>query len=181
MTLAATNYDEDAEWDRQPTALEIAHYNSLLLKTANEASERARKIFGECLLKLTQLGMREGQARSMLGKWRGQAKDDARLISVITKAHEMATPDPVSYVTKALKGSQEREAKTVALQKSSWTLLGWEPPRFTAQGVKYKTGVRGQVWRDPFGKETVLPPKPGVAPPSHEQDPGYQSTRKNAA
>lgn len=173
MSLDCYTHD-DEEWEREPTALEIAHYNAVMTKAANDASERARKIFGECLLKLIQLGMKEANARSMLGKWRGQAKDDALLIRVIDKAHEIGTPDPVSYVTKAIKGSKERAGKTAALQKSTWTLLGWEPARITPSGPKYKGPVRGQVWRDPFGKETVLPPSQGATPPTHEQDPGYQ-------
>lgn len=181
MSLAL-DFDEEADWARQPTALEIAHYNEVLTKRSNAESERSRKIFGDCLLKLIQLGMREQQARAMLGKWRGQAKDDQRLIDVVTKAHEISTPDPVSYVTKALKKSQERVSKTKALQKSSWTLLGWEAPKRTREGFKYKHGVRGQVWLDPFGKETILPPKAGVTPPTEAEDTGYQpKANKQAA
>lgn len=172
---------DGADWDREPTALETAHYNDLMAKKQNDASERARKIFGDCLLKLIQLGMNQKQARSMLGKWRGQAKDDARLIAIVEKAHQIATPDPVAYITKAIKGSKDRAAKTTALQKSSWTLLGWERPRMTRGVPKYKGPSRGQVWRDPFGKETVLPAKSGLNPPTHEEDPGYAPKKTTRA
>lgn len=174
-------HQDDAFWERQPTALEVAHYNAVLTRTANDASERARKIFGDCLLKLLHLGMKETNARSMLGRWRSQAKDDALLIRVIEAAHKMGTPDPVSYVTKAIKAAKSRGAQTVALQKSSWTLLGWEAPRAGSTEPTFKGAVRGQVWRDPFGKETVLPPKEGTVPPTIDEDPGYQLKRSDQA
>lgn len=172
---------DDAAWARPATALECAHFDNIMSQKANKASEQARMLFGECLLKLIQLGMKQPQARSMLGKWRGQLKDDGRLISLVNKAHDIATPDPVSYITKAIKGGQDRAAKTVALQKSSWTCLGWEAPRIVEGKVHYKGPVRGQVWRDPFGKEKIMPAKPGVVPPTHEQDPGYSPQKVNKA
>src|SRR3546814_6424654 len=92
--------------------------------------ERARAIFGTCLLQLTQLRMKQAEARSMLGKWRSQAGDDDTLIRVVAAAHKAGTPDPVSYITKALAGSQERTEKVAALQKAEWSLLGWEPPTY---------------------------------------------------
>src|SRR3546814_1244515 len=42
---------DDDLWDRQPTAYELAHYNAVLKREANRASERARAIFGTCLLR----------------------------------------------------------------------------------------------------------------------------------
>ncbi|AXK43786.1 hypothetical protein [Erythrobacter aureus] len=181
MTVAAVQSEPAVDWFRQPTALEVAHYNSILKRKADDASLRARRIFGDCLHKLTQLGMKEAQARSMLGKWRGQAKDDDLLIRTVEKAHEISSPDPVSYVTKALKEAKSRTSKTKALQKSEWTLLGWEAPTQTPAGPKYKKGERGQVWRDPFGKEVILPAKSGTALPSHEEEPGYTLDRKSKA
>ena len=165
-------YDDDASWDRQPTAFEIAHYNSVLTRQANAASERARAIFGTCLLQLTQLGMKQPQARSMLGKWRAKAKDDALLIRVVKNAHELGTPDPIGYITKALAGSQDRVDRVTALQKAEWTLLGWEPPKMIAGRPRFKADRRGQVWRDPFGKLSILPAPDDVIPPTLEENPG---------
>lgn len=172
---------DDADWDRDPTALEAAHYDALLAKKTSDAAERSRKLFGDCLLKLTKMKVPEKQARSMLGKWRGQAKDDARLIAIVEKAFEIAAPDPISYITKAVKGSADRSAKTTALQKNSWTQLGWEPPKNGPNGPTYKGSVRGQVWRDPFGKVSVLPAKPGVTPPTADEDPGYMPQKVTKA
>src|SRR3546814_13433650 len=88
----------------------------------------------------------------MLGKWRSKAGDDDTLIRVVAAAHKAGTPDPVSYITKALAGSQERTEKVAALQKAEWSLLGWEPPKYVAGKPRFKGAVRGQVWRDPYGK-----------------------------
>lgn len=164
--------DDDEFWDRQPTALEIAYYNAQLQRQENDASERARKIFGECLLKLIQLGMAESKARSMLGKWRRQASNDKLLIEVIKVAHDIGTPDPVSYVTKAIAGAKQRAEKIQSLQKSEWTLLGWEKPTRGPGGLRFKGQARGQVWRDPFGKTTVLPAPDNITPPNLDEDPG---------
>lgn len=160
------------DWDRAPTALEIAHYNAMLNRKVDAASEKARAIFGECLRKLIQLGMKQAQARSMLGKWRSQAADDDMLIRVINIAHSTSATDPVSYVTKAIAGAKQRTDKTAALQKSEWTLLGWEPPKYVAGRPRFKGQARGQVWRDPFGKISILPAPDDVVPPTLDDDPG---------
>lgn len=165
-------FDDGLDWDRQPTALEMAHYDAIMTREQNRASERARAIFGTCLLQLKQLGMKEAQARSMLGKWRAKAKDDEQLIRVVKSAHDKAVPDPVSYITRAIAGAVERSNKTDALQKSEWQLLGWESPKIIAGKARFKGQVRGQVWRDPFGKISILPAPDGVEPPTTDEDPG---------
>src|SRR3546814_20060255 len=91
---------DDDLWDRQPTAYELAHYNAVIKREANRASERARAIFGTCLLQLTQLGMKQAQARSMLGKWRSKAGDDDTRIRVVAETHKAGTPAPVPNNTK---------------------------------------------------------------------------------
>lgn len=172
---------EEDDWDRVPTALEAAHYDMLLRQAQSRdermkaaEAERARRIFGDCLLKLIGLGMDETKARSMLGKWRGQAKDDERLVRVVTQAHEIGTPDPISYVTKALAAATQRAAKSVTRAKATWERLGWEKPRLTTKGPKWRGALRGEVWRDPFGKIKVLPPAEGTVPPGIEEDPGVE-------
>lgn len=179
MSQAAIQMNDDAEWDRVPTALEAAHYDDLLRRSASaEAqrkaaeSERARVIFGECLLKLVKLGMPEGKARSMLGKWRGQAKDDQLLVRVINHAASTGTPDPISYITKAIKGAASRVATVETRAKGKWELIGWEKPRMLASGPKFRGPIRGQVWRDPFGKMKILPAEEGTVPPGLEDEPG---------
>lgn len=170
---------EDEDWDRVPTALEIAHYNSLLersesaeARAAKAEADRKRIIFGECLLKLVKMGIPEAKGRSMLGKWRGQAKDDALLVRIVAQAHSNGTPDPISYITKALRAAASRAASVSDMSKSKWVLLGWEKPRMTAKGAQWRNAVRGQVWRDPFGNVRVLATQEGTVPPTVEDDPG---------
>lgn len=176
---AALNMDDD--WDREPTALEAAHYNDLLKRNATrqermktEAAERSREIFGDCLLRLVRLGMKEGHARSMLGKWRSQAKDDALLVRTVKHASEIATPDPVSYVTKAILAQAERKVEVATMTKGQWTELGWEAPRMTPRGPEWRNGTRGRVWRDPYGKMKVLPPEKGSVVPELADEPGIE-------
>lgn len=172
---------DDEEWSRPVTALEAARYSAALKLQANErerqkaqAAESARRIFGDCLHQLTELGMKEAKARTMLGKWRGQAKDDALLVRIVAHAHHTSTPDPVSYVTKAIEKALTRANSTEDLMKGKWALVGWEAPRRTASGPKWRGEARGQVWRDPYGKLKVLPVEDGTAPPSLADEPGIE-------
>lgn len=175
-----TNFDFD--WNQTPTALEAAHYDALL-KQGNDAEARrqeasqalSRSIFGECLLGLTQLGVSEAKARPMLGKWRGKAKNDELLIRVIKQAIRISSPDPISYITRALAGAGDRQAGVDARAKGSWELLGWEKPRMTAKGPTWRGPERGQVWRDPFGAIKVLPAKEGTSIPGLDLDPGVET------
>ena len=172
---------DDDIWERQPTALEAAHFNDLLKRTKDREARRAaaeverkKVIFGECLLKLVKLGMPEGKARAMLGKWRGQVADDARLIDIIEQAHRIGTPDPISYVTKAIVASVQRVASVQDMKNNSWVLLGWEQPRKNVKGARWRGSVRAQVWRDSFGKTQLLPPPDGTVPPTLDEDPGVE-------
>lgn len=173
--------DGDDAWDLMPTALEAARYSEELRLQADATARRkekeaesARKIFGECLLKLVKLGMKETKARSMLGKWRAQAKDDALLVRVVEQAHHNGTPDPIGYVTKALDKSSKRAATVEDLTKGKWHLIGWEAPRQTPNGNKWRESIRGQVWRNPYGKMSILPAPDGTVPPTLEEDPGVE-------
>src|SRR3546814_20129263 len=80
--------------------------------------------------------------------------------------------DVCSSDLKALAGSQERTEKVAALQKAEWSLLGWEPPKYVAGKPRFKGAVRGQVWRDPYGKLSILPAADHIIPPSIDEDPG---------
>ena len=134
-------------------------------------------LFGECLLILTRLGVREGQARAMLGKWRKQAQDDAMLIEIIRGAGRAAVPDPIAYVTAAIQGQGQRTSKVATIQAGAWQLLGWEQPGAVSSGpsLSYWRGdLRGQVWRDQFGKLVVLPAKQRVTIPTLDEDPGFE-------
>lgn len=174
-------FADDDDWNDMPTALEAAHYDDIL-RRQNQKQERLRKerearnreIFGDCLLKLTRLGVSEKQGRSMLGKWRGQAKDDALLVRIITQASDIGAPDPIPYVTKALAGTLARKSSVVDMQKGKWLELGWEAPRMTPRGPEWQNGRRGRVWRDPFGHLKVLPAEAGVVVPSLEEEPGIE-------
>lgn len=178
--------DDDHEWTKAPTALEAAHYDRLLkLQTSRsaqrdeEAAARTRRIFGECLASLIRLGMAEGKARAMLGKWRRDTPDDETLIGAINAAVRTNTPDPVSYVTGAIRQRSRKQDAVGARLSHEWVLIGWEAPvktRKAASGPQWKHGARGQVWRDPFGKLAVLETPAGVTPPTLANDPGVPLT-----
>lgn len=179
--MMAMAFAEDDDWNDMPTALEAAHYDEILRRQnikaermRKEREARNREIFGDCLLKLTRLGVSEKQGRSMLGKWRGQAKDDALLVRVIAQASEIGAPDPISYVTKALAGTMARKTSVADMQKGKWVDLGWEAPRITPLGPEWRNGTRGRVWRDPFGNLKVLPVEKGMVVPSLEEEPGIE-------
>lgn len=161
-----------SHWERTPSALEIAHYSAMLRDQSANETDRSRMIFGECLRQLMALGLPQGSARSMLGKWRSQAKDDALLIRLIRAAHDLRSPDPRAYVTKAITEAKKRTEKADGLLKSTWTLLGWERPQMTPSGPRYRQHARGQVWRDPYGSYSVLPAPDDEIPPTFEADPG---------
>ncbi len=172
---------DDALWEHAPTALEIAHYNDVLKrcnrqedKLRETESERARRIFGECLLKLTKLGMTEAKARPMLGKWRKAAGDDLKLIAIVNQAAEIATPDPVSYITKALQQNVERKVAAKNQLERKWEVIGWEPPMIRRGKKVFRSNKRCQVWRDPHGKMKLLPPAPDIEIPTLAQDPGIE-------
>lgn len=173
--------DDEEFWNRAPTALESARYTAKL-KAQNDAearrkeaeSERARKIFGECLRQMIELGVKEAKARPLLGKWRGQAKDDALLARIVAHAHANGTPDPVGYVTKAIEKAVTRAASSEDLMKGKWHEIGWEAPRMTPSGPRWRGEARGRVWRDPYGKLKVLPVEDGTVPPTLEDEPGVE-------
>lgn len=169
------------DWDHQPTALEAAHYDDLLRRQniraerqRAEREERNRMVFGDCLNKLLKLGVAEKKARSMLGKWRGQAKDDALLVRIISKASEIAAPEPVSYITKALAGSLSRSNDVEKMTKRQWEAIGWEAPRMTPRGPEWKHGSRGRVWRDPHGRLQILAAEKGTVVPGLDVEPGIE-------
>jgi hypothetical protein len=176
-----TCIDDDLEWERMPTALESARYDearrcaeSLAARRKAEEAEAAKVVFGDCLMRLIALGMAEAKARPMLGKWRSQAKDDALLVRIVQQAERIGTPDPISYVTKAIASSKERVDATEKRMTGGWSLLGWEAPLRRKPTVKWRQGERGQVWLDPYGKKVVMQPKAGTVAPSLEDEPGIE-------
>lgn len=169
----------DEFWDAQPTALQIAQMNEALAlstsaKARQEAAKReaAKQIFGDCLAKMISLGVPERNARSLLGRWRNTLKDDDRLVALVKHAHSISTPDPVSYMTKAVAGAKSRAKGVKAIQKGEWEELGWEAPTQGPDGPRFLKSVRGKTWRDPFGKIAILPAKEGVHIPTVDEDPG---------
>ena len=179
--MTVTNcVSDDVAWSLSPTALEIAHYNRLLVlsrsaqaRQEDERSQHARQLFGDCLMLLMQLGLKEKPARSLIGKWRGLAKDDPYLISVIRTAHRIGTPDPAAYVRGAIRKTNDAGNRTERVIKSEWRLLGWERP----SDGEWKGEVRGKLWLDPFGNAAVLPADKGEVIPSLEEDPGVEISR----
>lgn len=173
--------EDDLEWERMPTALESARYDEARrcaedreARRKAEEAEAARVVFGDCLMRLTALGMKETKARPMLGKWRSQAKDDALLVRIVQQAHRIGTPDPISYVTKAIIASKERMGASEKRMTGGWSLLGWEAPVRRRPEVRWRQRERGQVWLDPYGRKVVMQPKSGVVAPSFEDDPGIE-------
>ncbi|MAM84840.1 MAG: hypothetical protein CL472_09290 [Acidobacteria bacterium] len=169
----------DEFWDTEPTALELARLNEAIELSRNQKARQekakrdaATKIFGSCLAKLIDLGVPERNARSLLGRWRNTLKDDDRLVALVEHAHSISTPDPVSYMTKAVAGAKNRAKGVKSIQKGEWEELGWEAPTQGPDGPRYLKSVRGKAWRDPFGKLTILPAKDGEKIPTLDQDPG---------
>lgn len=184
------NLLDDPAWSTPPTALESAHYNRLLqLQTsrsaqrAEEAAAAARRIFGECLHTLVRLGMKESKARTMLGKWRKTAGDDETLIAAINAASRVNSPDPVAYVTAALKERTSSKNKVEARLSHDWSLVGWEAPHKLSKpgSPRWKYQRRGQVWRDPFGLLTILETPDDTTPPSLAEDPGIDIQSSGAS
>lgn len=172
---------DDAEWERLPTALESARYDEARrcaedrnARRKAEEAEAAKVVFGDCLMRLIGLGMPEGRARPMLGKWRSQAKDDSLLVRIVQQAERIGTPDPISYVTKAIASSKERVGATEKRMTGGWSVLGWEAPMRKSSPPKWRQGERGQVWLDPYGRKVVMKPKTGTVAPSLADEPGIE-------
>jgi hypothetical protein len=172
---------DDEEWDRQPTALESARYDEARLvksdhdaKKKAQAAEAAKIVFGDCLMRLMKLDVPEKRARSMLGKWRSAAKDDALLVRIVQQAEAIGTPDPIPYVTKAIAASKTRTASVANRMGGEWELLGWEAPIRGSSPPKWRGEDRGQVWRDPYGRKLVMNAKKGTVPPALTLDAGIE-------
>lgn len=61
-----------------------------------------KALFDAGIAILTTNGVAEKQARSVIGKWRGQIKDDGRLLSLLVQAGEYHKVDPIAYIAKAI-------------------------------------------------------------------------------
>lgn len=66
------------------------------------------RLFSDGLTDLMSLGVKEPQARRMLGKWRKDAGDDCgRVLAAIARARERCVSDPIPFVTATLSGGPD--------------------------------------------------------------------------
>jgi len=90
---------------------------------------------------LTKAGKPEGQARSLVGKWRKQVSDE-KLASIFVSAPSKT--DPVGYVTKAVNNTTEQ---------------GGGKPHPDAEGMRHTARVEGfrktGKWDDSWGPRPV--------------------------
>ena len=71
------------------------------------AKSLAEIIFDKGLSYLVRNGMAEGQARSMLGKWR-KAHGEEKLLEALRRSQQVGASDPLTFVTGCLKGQGEK-------------------------------------------------------------------------
>jgi uncharacterized protein YdaU (DUF1376 family) len=57
---------------------------------------------------LTKAGKKEQAARAIIGKWRSNLKDDARLLALLLGAQKQSAVDPVGYIERAIRNSEPR-------------------------------------------------------------------------
>lgn len=117
---------------------------------ASDAGASAvERLWSEGLPALMALGVKERQARPMIGRWRSDAGDDCeRVLSAILRAREACPADPIPWINASLKerGNGKTES-LVAVAK-----------RMAAAGVSF--GPRPGTVRDGTGGDIVrlLPP-----------------------
>lgn len=98
---------------------------------AKAPADPAAIVFGQGLELLKAGGVREGNARSMLGKWR-RDYGDASLIAALGNAQRAGALDPVAFIEKALRASSQivrgaPKLATVGGIKGEWTAMGFIP------------------------------------------------------
>lgn len=102
------------------TAESCQHLNVTKTSTENTSKEGADApkkddadivIWSELLCRLTESGVSERQARSLIGKWRKESGNDA-LVSVTIAARKVAPTEPVAWITKALMNHKPPPPKT---------------------------------------------------------------------
>ena len=89
-------------------------------------------IFGQCLAYLTQNGVPEKKARSLLGKWRKEY-GEGNVIEVASEASRQGISEPVAWIEKALRvrhgsreGAPEKRQPVTSLTVGSPEHEAWE-------------------------------------------------------
>ncbi|MEZ0171042.1 hypothetical protein [Microvirga sp. TS319] len=73
-------------------------------------TDAVHELFGEGVPALVSLGVPERQARSMIGSWRKQAREDCKaVLGAIIHARDQRVSDPIPYVTASLKTRERHE------------------------------------------------------------------------
>lgn len=157
-------------FERILSAAEIARIDMALAHATTPDPDKL-KTFIISLRILTSLGIRERNARALLGRWRRDHGDRA-VHDAVEAARARVPADPAAWITACLTGAADRKLATDKLHKARYTLVGWERPVRTSRGPTFRHGRRGQVWRDPFGALTVLPCPDHIDPPSLAEEPG---------
>lgn len=73
-------------------------------------TDAVHELFGEGVPALVSLGVPERQARSMIGSWRKQAREDCTsVLGAIVHARDQRVSDPIPYITASLKTRERHE------------------------------------------------------------------------
>ncbi|WP_414470721.1 hypothetical protein [Microvirga sp. M2] len=73
-------------------------------------TDAVHELFGEGVPALVSLGVPERQARSMIGSWRKQAREDCKsVLRAVIHARDQRVSDPVPYITASLKTRERHE------------------------------------------------------------------------
>lgn len=76
-----------------------------IIDRRNGADDPVKAMFDTGVSILTKTGNSEQKARSMIGKWRKQLKDDGKLLGLLVAAGRDPKVEPIGYITKAIGGS----------------------------------------------------------------------------
>ena len=72
---------------------------------------------------LISRGVREGQAKSVIGKWR-QGSQDAAILAAIEAAQKSGTQDPIPYITEALKEKADAKPASKSAERLNAFIAG---------------------------------------------------------
>lgn len=87
---------------------------------ANEFADPAKVVFSAGVKLLTAAGIREHQARSIIGKWR-KANTDDMLIAAIGRAQREGAVEPVSFIEGALKFNKSKSKPEAGQMRTTGT------------------------------------------------------------
>jgi hypothetical protein len=121
VTETAPESESETETESETEAEKEKNDSSLRLESAPAAPSTAvtvetprsiytdsrHELWGEAVPILGSLGIKEKQARQMIGKWLRDCRDDAhQVLSAIQRARDVRVIDPIPWITRALETNQ---------------------------------------------------------------------------